>query len=764
MTDIKQAYNFIAALTGDMNSPVTFQTFDEKGQNKLLARILHGPLALHASTLSRLNEDGAGVFVTVNETDLKGRTADNVVALRALFVDKDDGRLTPNEASLITHSARGDHAYWLLKPEEKLGEFSRAQEHLASFYHTDRAVKDLSRVMRLPGFLHNKGEPVLVTFDWGIKGLRTIDEVLALHPLPSTGLNLGLSSAKGPKLPSNRIPVGGRNNHLMSLAGSMRRNGMSETAILAGLLAANTEFAEPLGEAEVQAVVNSAGRYPPDPQAVAVGVATAGFPMNDSGNAERLVHYHKDKLRYLVKRNKWIAWDGMRWSMEGGDLRALLLAKETVRSMATEPALISSAESDAAIFKFIAKSSSASARAAMVKLAAAEPGMTISTDELDANPWTINMPGGLVDLRTGEVRPAVPSDFVTKIAAAARRGAHAQGRACGSWRELAPTWARFLEDVTCGDAEFEGYLQRAVGYTLTGSTQEHCLFFLHGVGNSGNGANGKSTFLDTIMLAMGEYARVGSSDLLLAKRDGVHPTDRASIAGARMVVCPEVDEGRTWDESLVKQLTGDARISARGMREDFWDYTPTYKFWVTGNHKPVVRGTDHGIWRRIRLLPFLAVFRPGDKTMLSRLGAELDGVMAWAIEGAREWSSTGLGEPARVRGATEAYRESQDVVGQFLAEYTVRDEAGRVKRSDMRRAYEHWCEANGCKPVGAKRLIADLEARGIGRTGGVRQGAPRWIWSTSFRTPSTLPDAGWAGIRIKSETELGMDIPTSNLN
>lgn len=753
--DIKQAYNFIAALTGDMNSPVTFQTFDDKNERGYLARVLHGPLALHAATLTKLNEDGAGVFITVNETDLKGRTKENVIGLRAVFIDKDDGTvdeyaLTP---SLIVHSARGNHAYWLLKPGEDVTSFSGVQVILASWYSSDPKVCDLPRVMRLPGFLHNKGEPTPVTFGYGARGLYTIDDILKAHP--ANGLNLRLSSVKGPPPPTSTVPIGGRNNHLLSLAGAMRRRGSSEAAILAAVVEENKQFTNPPSTApfeELERIARNAAKYEPSAEAVAEGVATAGFNWTESGNAERLVHRHRDKLRYLVRRRKWMAWDGQRWDLDGGEQRAMLLAKETIRAMATDAPLVSSIESDSALFKFMMKSESAQARKAMLVLAAAEEGIVISNDELDADPWTLNTPSGLVDLRTGAVRASAPSDLVTKLA---RAPAHTTG--AREWAKAAPTWARFLDEVTAGDSDLGGYLQRAVGYTLTGSTQEQCLFFLHGVGNAGNGSNGKSTFIDTIMSAMGDYSRVGSSDLLLAKRDGVHPTDRASIAGARMVVCPEVDEGRTWDESLVKQLTGDARIAARGMREDFWDYTPTYKFWITGNHKPIVRGTDNGIWRRLRLLPFTAVFKPGDKTMLARLGAELDGVMLWAIDGARAWASDGLGEPSRVREATEAYRESQDIVGQFLAEYTVKDNVGRVKRSDMRRAYEHWCDVNGCKPMGARRLTEDLGARGVEHVSSVKQCAPRWIWQACFKTQPTYPDVGWKGVRIKSENEMGVE-------
>jgi putative DNA primase/helicase len=277
------------------------------------------------------------------------------------------------------------------------------------------------------------------------------------------------------------------------------------------------------------------------------------------------------------------------------------------------------------------------------------------------------------------------------------------------------------------------FLQRAVGYALTGDISEQVLFFLYGAG-----ANGKSTFARVLLDLLGDYATQGAPDLLLAKRNESHPTEVADLLGCRLVVCQEIEAGRAFAEVTVKQLTGGDLIKARRMREDFWSFAPTHKFFVAANHKPPVRGTDHAIWRRIRLVPFTVRItdEERDPNLLEKLRAELAGVLAWAVEGCLEWQRIGLCPPDEVLQATSDYRGEQDLLAAFLEE---RCEAGMyfsVRSGDLYHAYSEWCEGGGFHPANQQTLGEQLREKGFEPFKGTK-GARRW-----------------RGLRLKTEFEM----------
>jgi len=222
-------------------------------------------------------------------------------------------------------------------------------------------------------------------------------------------------------------------------------------------------------------------------------------------------------------------------------------------------------------------------------------------------------------------------------------------------------WRTFLEKIFAGKDELIGYMQRLVGYCLTGVTEEHILPFLYGTG-----ANGKSTLVETILKLMGpDYAMKAAPDLLMAKRGESHPTDRADLFGRRFVACIETEESRHMAEALVKEITGGDRMRARRMREDFWEFTPTHHVWLAGNHKPVIFGTDHGIWRRLKLIPFDVVIPDAeqDKKLPSKLAGELPGILNWAIAGCLDWRQGGMREPSIIHAVTGKYAAEMDEVG-----------------------------------------------------------------------------------------------------
>ena len=276
-----------------------------------------------------------------------------------------------------------------------------------------------------------------------------------------------------------------------------------------------------------------------------------------------------------------------------------------------------------------------------------------------------------------------------------------------------PLWLEFLDRVMAGNWPLIDFLARAVGYTLTGLTTEQVLFFCYGLG-----ANGKTTFIRTIQGMLGDYAVQATPDLLLARRDGTAGHELARLRGARMVVTSELDDGRRMAESLVKQLTGGDIVVGRHLYSEAFEFKPTFKLWMVANHRPVIRGTDEAIWRRILLIPFEVTIPPAeqDKALPEKLKRESPGIMNWALQGCLEWQRDGLNPPPEVFAAVKDYREDMDVLGAFLADCADTTSAfGEVSAKQLRTAYENWCTENGERPLSQKALAPHLAERGFER-------------------------------------------------
>jgi putative DNA primase/helicase len=265
----------------------------------------------------------------------------------------------------------------------------------------------------------------------------------------------------------------------------------------------------------------------------------------------------------------------------------------------------------------------------------------------------LGCPNGCLDLRTGTLRAQRREDYLTKLTRASYRP-----------EATCPTWLAFLDRVMAGDQEMIAFLQRAAGYALTGDTGEEVLFFLYGLGR-----NGKTKLSEGLSDPVGDYAQAVAFDTFLAKKTDAIPNDVARMRGARLVTASEPDEGRTLNEALVKRMTGGDTIAARYLYREFFDYRPTCKVFLAGNHKPAVRGTDEGIWSRVMLLPFTVTIPPEerDRHLLAKLQRERDGILAWAVAGCLAWQREGLQPPETVQAATAQYRMDEDIVGQFIA-------------------------------------------------------------------------------------------------
>jgi len=435
------------------------------------------------------------------------------------------------------------------------------------------------------------------------------------------------------------------------------------------------------------------------------GPATGGAEIHntDLGNARRLVRQHGDDLRYCFPFKSWLVWDRTRWVLDNtGEIERR--ARHTVAQMYTEASSKGTSAARKAMANWAKGSESRHRLNAMIDIARAEDAVPVKPDQLDADPWVLNCKNGTLDLRTGELRPHRRGDFLTKIVPVE----YDENATC-------PKWIRFLLDVL-PDPDLRAFLALAVGYSLTGITNEHCLFFAYGTGR-----NGKSTFFETILALLADYShKMPTETLMVGKRTpgGASP-DVARLPGTRFVVAAEVEEGRWLAESLVKDLVGGDTLTARQLYQDYIDFRPSHKLWMYGNHRPVIRGTDMAIWRRIHLIPFTVTIEADkvDRDLPQKLAAELPGILAWAARGCLDWQRSGLQVPQLVSDATSEYRRNEDEIGRFLDDCCVDDIYATVTKSDLYDAYREWGGDMSKRRFGAK-----LRDRGIveDRTSGTR--------------------------------------------
>jgi putative DNA primase/helicase len=500
------------------------------------------------------------------------------------------------------------------------------------------------------------------------------------------------------------IPVGQRNYTLFRYASSLRGRGEELPAILQGLADVNARCcAPPLPSKEIEGIAASAEHYPPGTASSRTAHIGESLPhLTDLGNARRLVERHGDALRYVAERATWLVWNGKHWESDHTG-EVMRRAKETIRDLYTAAAGIENNNDRSAHVRWALSSESVRRLEAMVHLAKTEPEVAIKTADLDRDPWLLNVQNGTVDLRTGKLREHARHDLITRMAPVAYDPT-----------KTAPTWLAFLQTVQAGRQEMVRFLARLVGYSLTGVVSEHVLAFLHGYG-----ANGKSTFLNTILAVLGPYGKQGDPHLLIARNGEAHPTNMADLCGSRFVVCSEVDEG-FLAEATVKQLTGGDRIKARFMHRDFFEFEPTHTLWLAANHKPIVKNNDGAIWRRIKVVPFTVTIptEEQDRELPTKLLDELPGILAWALDGCLEWQRIGLAEPAEVRNATAEYRSDMDLIAGFIEERCEVDGAAEEWANKVYAAYREWCEQAGLHPASRQSFGRHVQERGFTRRKG----------------------------------------------
>lgn len=764
--DLDQAVPFLEALSmqpGGLETPFTWQTFDDNKGRKLkaLVSVKHGALQHRLPDLEALQAKGAGCFVTVNQTDLKGRKQNNIVAARAIWADLDDKDRAPGvevdlqslalPPTMIVKSGHGMHLYWMLAtPTHDLG---RAKALLDSVQHhlrdwgCDANATDIGRVLRLPGSWNMKpgGDPVMARLlaPPNLQLVYDLDDLEAVFPLPETNQPampavervVPLPQVTGSdrvaqarryfaKVPTANQGEGGDRATFVAACKAVRGFDLSDAEALEVLSEWNTRCAPPWSEADLVEKIAGARKYGQlpygislrDPSApstsrkrVPVGPLYPGASVevddaelsrlrrDELALAERFLKRYGHQFRYFATDATWLAWDGKRWRRD--NQLAERFAQATLRDLLDEADTISSLDERGEFLKFAAGCQKAFKVDAILKVAKNDHGMIVYPDQVDADPFLLNVANGVIDLRTGKLLAHDPALLQTKLAPVEFN----PDATC-------PTWLRFINSVMFGDAELIEFLQRALGYCLTADVSEQVLLFFHG-----NGSNGKSTMLDTVRRIMGDYAVTVPHRLLMG--DENHDTDALKLMGARLAEAHEVRTGARWNEASLKRITGGDTLQYRALySSQHTEFRPTHKVLVSGNHRPQVDDLSYAFWRRMRLVPFVQRYvgpdEPGyefvpedrhkDPLLAETLRAELPGILAWLVRGCMAWQAArqldpanGLGYPEKMREAVKTYREDQDPIGRFLDDRCVFTKGASVTVKALAAAYESWTRDNG---------------------------------------------------------------------
>jgi putative DNA primase/helicase len=447
------------------------------------------------------------------------------------------------------------------------------------------------------------------------------------------------------------------------------------------------------------------------------------FECTDLGNAERLVYHYGSNFHYVVDWDEFIVWESTHWHRDPQQVHMLELAARTVRAIRQEAKSKFALNSEQAtkegnrILAWAAQSQANARISAMINLARAQRNVAISHSRLNQNRWSLNVKNGTVDLHDGKVKPHEPRDLNTQCLTI-RFDRKAE----------APRWRKFLEQILPDKATRE-FVQRYIGYCLTGEVNERSFVVFYG-----GGKNGKSVFLRVVQSMLADYARTCAPGLLMSQRNDPHPAEIADLFLARLAVASEVRKGRTFDEEKVKRLTGGDRLKARRMQENWWEFDPTHKLLLALNHRPRVADTSDSFWDRLVLVEFGV--RISEKQADPGLGEriiknELAGVLRWAVEGCLAWQKDGLQPPKQVKQATDEYRDEEDVIGAFLSECCVFDSLAFTPTARIAAAAEKWA-ADGSRYRPSQRDIAD---------------ALRQRRCISKRDPKGLV-RGWKGVRL----------------
>jgi len=540
----------------------------------------------------------------------------------------------------------------------------------------------------------NKDIPGVRSYDELINVLE-LDNVRVAQPAQLRKKPLGKAAVVGGAANDPAIFESQRNVKLTRLAGQLRRAGYSEEEI-EGLLQARNQrsCSPPLDREEVARIARSIGRYAPADQD---GI---GDSLHDTGNAARFAFKHHETLRYVPSCG-WLMWDDVRWVWDGTDH-----VQELAKGVANDIWMSAEGVVDQTLHKAVrthAKTTHQLSRIkAMIELARSDPRLVVLRSRLDEDPLLFGVAHGVIDLRTGAWRKTRREDFIT-------RGSGVVYDA----KAKCPLFLEFLKTVFRSDKDLIGYIQRVFGYSLTGQTSEQCFFFFHG-----QGANGKSTLLNVLKALVGEYAVQMNAESFMAVRGGGSggagpSSDMARLAGPRVAVVSEVEENTHLAEGKIKALLGGEAFTARQLYKEPFEFVPQVKLFFAGNHKPVIQGTDLGIWRRVQLVPFDVRITAAqrDPQLFEKLRSELPGILNWALKGCRNWQASGLRAPKIVVDAVEEYRSDMDLMGKWLEDSALVSPVSEWGADPAYQSYKFWAERNSYKPMTAANFGRKLVQR-----------------------------------------------------
>lgn len=514
------------------------------------------------------------------------------------------------------------------------------------------------------------------------------------------------------------IPEGRRHEAITAVAGWCRRMGLTLDEARPHVLDVQSRCAgdEHTPDAALGTLDDIFTRYPagyrfgdrkaaratPLPPVIAVpkdkprGPFPDGHGDTEVDNAARVVHVAGGRIRYVHAWTKWIVYDGGRWIRDEGDVLVTELAKGVARMLY---AMAGRDDVDDDLRKRIVKAAREAEKArnisAMVRLARGVPGIIVNHEELDADPWLFNCANGTVDLRTGKLRRHDPNDLCTM-----------QSLVAYDPNALAPVWEACV-DRWQPEGDVRRYVQMRAGAGATGIPTETVDV------DYGSGGNGKSKFWGAVQYVLGEYACIPHKSLLVTMRNEQHATVVATLFRRRLAIAAETSAADVLNDEQVKQLTGGDRLSCRRMQENEWQFDPTHTLVMFSNHKPQVRGRDEGVWRRLRLVPWIVTIPEDerDDRLADKLRAEAPGVLAWVVAGAIAFHEIGLDPPEAVRVATDAYRHSEDTIGRFITdELTIGD--GRVMSGELMKQLVKWSGEQGIDPPRMNEVAEAL--RGLG--------------------------------------------------
>jgi putative DNA primase/helicase len=476
--------------------------------------------------------------------------------------------------------------------------------------------------------------------------------------------------------------------------------------------------------------------FAPDAAPMHQNAASCGSvaEFTDVAHAERLARLHADRIRYVSKWATWIVWDAGCWLRDDRGVRVMELAKDIGRDLLRQAAEEADDDRRSKLTKAAVGALSAAKIRAAVELARGIPALMVEPDDLDRDGWLLCVRNGVIDLRTGTHRPAHPAALMTMQAPVD----WVAGAAAPRWEHALAEWFP--------DQEVRAYVQRLAGAALVGEQRDH-VFVIH----YGGGANGKGTFTRGLQAVLGPYAATPHMSLLVQQRHAEHDTIKASLFRARLAVASEAERRVKLAEASIKNLTGRDRITCRRMRENPWEFTPTHSLWLQTNYLPEIAGRDQGIWRRVKVVPWVARF-DGDRQdagLDEALATEASGILRWAVEGCIAWQRDGLREPEAVVRATLRYRDAEDVFSRFVTECGFEIERGlRTPKDAIAAAFRDWAQAEGVEARAARDLSEWLQERGCRQTNPVRIGGGQRVrfWEGVGRrgeAAEIAEDPGW---------------------